>query len=133
MQAQLGQIRHNKIENNQNSTATSQMMGSKAESKCMHCAHSTTKRVGKPPKPSLQPDPWIHSSAHPYKGLVHASPNPPPLPPWEQAREPVSRFLLPHFAARVPVKACLNFLSGLLSTFFDQAVQELWSTTKSLK
>ena len=64
----------------------------------------------------------IHPYPYPYKEAAH------PLPPHtrEGTREPVacSRSLSP---TGVPIKPCLNFLSGLLVISINLGGQELWS------
>ena len=108
---QLGQIMNSMIQKDQKPNCHSwrakpgyweQKQGS------MHPpSHNTAKRVGKPPKAPLQADPWSH-----------------PYPLHRQGASSVTPTLLtlpstPPAATGSPVKPCLNFLSGLLSTSVD--------------
>ena len=88
---QLGQILDNRYKKTPKaqlpflkSWEQKQRVGSKSRVLCMCPAHTTTKGVGKPPKPRLQPDPWTHPYPHPIQGTS----SPPPSAS-EQAREPV--------------------------------------------
>ena len=60
----------------------------------------TTKGVGCPPTPPLQPSAQINFHYHPFNG--------PYLHPSESKQGTCYLFLLPHAAAWVPVKPCLN-------------------------
>ena len=80
MHAQLGQIMDKKIQKDQKSpTANSeepgekQGPGSKSRVLHMHPAHTTTKGVGKPPKPPLWPDLWTRPYPHPIEGSSSSS------------------------------------------------------------
>ena len=76
----LGQIMDKKIQKDQKSpTANSeepgekQGPGSKSRVLHMHPAHTTTKGVGKPPKPPLWPDLWTRPYPHPIEGSSSSS------------------------------------------------------------
>ena len=73
----------------------------------MRPAHNTTKGVGKPPKPPLQPDPLDTPLPSPH---IRNKLGPPTF------RELASKgtccfFSLPPAATGAPIKTCLNFLS----------------------
>ena len=72
----------------------------------MLLAHSTIKGVGRPPKPPLS---QRLNLALPSGRLRENLPL-----PREQARESIICFHSLELAAQVPVKLCMNFLSGLL-------------------
>ena len=115
MHAQLGQIMNNKIQKDQNPTATSEELGAKQG---IGHALITTKGVGRPPKPLLQLDLWTRPlpSSRIRNQLV-------PFPPPHQgdSKGTCCLFSLPHAAARIPVKPCLSFSSGLLSVSIKEA------------
>ena len=61
------------------------MLGEKSWVLRMPPVLSTTGRMGKPPKPGFQPNPWAYPYPHPMRGISFAS-----LPSGsEQARQPV--------------------------------------------
>ena len=70
----------------------------------MLSALNTTWRMGKTPKPPLQPDPWAYPCPHPIISIP---------PTWGVSKGTSYLFLLPPVAAGVPVKPDLSFLSGL--------------------
>ena len=65
-----GKLRTIRYKKTKNPTVTSEETGAL----CMPLAHTTTKGVGKPPKPPLQPDPWTHSHPHSTKGTSLPTP-----------------------------------------------------------
>ena len=69
-------------------------------------ANSTTKRVGRPPKPPFQPDPWTHPyTSHLMNELLF---------PQRVSKGACYLFLFPPAAGiEAPIKPSLNFLSGL--------------------
>ena len=76
--------------------------------------HTPHQMVGKPPKLYLGPDPWTHRYLTP-KGTSASPPR-----PCQEARKVMCYLTsLPSTAAAAPVKPCLNFLSGLLTTPID--------------
>ena len=104
----VGAMMNNKIQKGQTNC---HFWGAGSKSRVLHMisAHSTTKGRGRPPKLPLQPDPLICPHPHPVKGTSHPS-------------QRVSKgylFLLPHAAAWVLIKPCLNSSSGLLSISTD--------------
>ena len=68
---QLGQIMNNKVQKDQKHNC--HCWGARSRNRVLriHPAHSTIKRVGKPPKEPLQHDPWIHPTLTPYKAPAH--------------------------------------------------------------
>ena len=100
MPAHLGQVMNNKIQKSQTLTAISEVLRAKAKYLNMITAHSTSKWVGRPPKPPLWPDPWIGPYPHPTRG-------PNLLPLREEARVPVTCF---HTFMLSPNKSLPEFL-----------------------
>jgi len=70
-------------------------------------AYTPPKVAGRPLKPPLQSDPWAHPYLHPKSGTNSA------LLREQDNKEPVRCSCSPPPAAEVPVKPCLNVLSGL--------------------
>ena len=97
---QLGQIMDNKVQKDQKTQLPLLKSGSKSRVLHMPLAHNTTKAVGKPPKPPL----WPYPRTCPY-----------PHPIWGTSSPPSLGASSPAAAAGVPIKPCLNFLSGLWS------------------
>ena len=107
MHTQVGQIM-DKIRKDQKPNCHFRRAGSKSRVLHMRPAHTTTKGVGRPPKPRL----WTHPYPHPIEGA--SSP-----PPRGASKGTCYLLSLPHTAAGAPVKPCLNFLSGILSISID--------------
>ena len=102
MHVQLKQIMDNKIQRDQkNPAATSEEQGAKA-GHCMPPEHTTTKAVGKPPKPTVHWTPGHTSTFTKYK-------EPDCLPDLGVSEE--ENLLL--LQALAPIRPCLNFLSDL--------------------
>ena len=83
-------------------------------------AHSSTKGVGRPPKPPLCPYPpsCPYRKPHLRDQLTH-TPTPTPHLPRGASKGTSCLFSLPLATAGAPVKPCLNFSSGLLSISTD--------------
>ena len=76
-------------------------------------AHTTTKGVGKPPKPPFWPDPWSHPHPHQHKEQAC------PPPPGVSKQGDLWFVLTPSCCSRAPLKPCLDFMSALQSISID--------------
>ena len=107
----LGQIMDNKIQKDQKPNCHFWRVPSKNRVLCMHPAHNTTKRVGKPPKLLLLPNPRSRPYPHPISGIS--------LPPASGSDQ--GHLLLvftPSCCSRNPNKALPKFLFWPLINFY---------------
>ena len=125
---QLGQITDNKIQKDQKtqllllkSQEQKQCVG--RESRVLHMppAHNTTKGVGRPPKPTLQPNPRHTPTLTPYKE--------PARPPGGASKGTCYLFLLPPAAAGAPIKPCLISCMASYQFLLIKEGQEPWLVT----
>ena len=95
----------------------------RAVSKCRSPTHSTTKRMGRPPKPPLQTDPWTCPCPHSIRGTSS-------LLLEEQTRETVI-VLTSSCCSRGPSKSLPECSVWPLINFYWLRRQEPWSVTLS--